>query len=193
MEWLHLFSFLYRYRCMSRFFTFFYSLCPLSFSHISYFWKRSKNLNISVSFPLFVNDGFLISQENSFEKINAFLFYSYNIILSLLKHFSLALEHRKSEVFYFSRLHRLFNSLSIDLSYLGRSVLCPKDNWRYLGFIFDRKLSFWQHIKFYSNKVLSIVKYMKILGNSTRELLPCQKRLLYRTCVLSIMLYGFPL
>ena len=32
-----------------------------------------------------------------------------------------------------------------------------------------------------------------MLGNSSRDLLPIQKRLLYRTCVLPIALYGFQL
>jgi len=34
---------------------------------------------------------------------------------------------------------------------------------------------------------------MKMLGNSSRGLLSIQKQLLYRTCVLSIALYGFQL
>ena len=34
---------------------------------------------------------------------------------------------------------------------------------------------------------------MKLLGNSTQGILPLQKRLLYRTCVLPITLYGFQL
>ena len=38
--------------------------------------------------------------------------------------------------------------------------------WKYLDFIFNRKLSFHQHINFYSNKVMSTVKCMKILSNS---------------------------
>ena len=65
--------------------------------------------------------------------------------------------------------------------------------WKYLGFIFNRKLLFHQHINFYSNKVMSTVKYMKILSNSNRSINPTQKCLLYRTCVLPIVLYGFQL
>jgi len=34
---------------------------------------------------------------------------------------------------------------------------------------------------------------MKMLGNPARGLLPIQKRLLYRTCILPIVLYGFQL
>jgi len=75
--------------------------------------------------------------------------------------------------------------------------------WRYvrmkfvtLGFFFDRKLSFWHHCHYchyYTTKSLSTVKAMKLLGNSFRGLPPLHKRLLYRTCVLSIALYGFQL
>ena len=65
------------------------------------FEKRSKNLNIPISFLSFIDNRLLISQEKSFEKFNTFLFYNYNIILSLLEYFGLALEHRKSEVFSF--------------------------------------------------------------------------------------------
>jgi len=56
----------------------------------------------------------------------------------------------------------------LNLLPIGGSVLKPKSTWKYLGFIFNRKLSFHQHINFYVNKAMSIVKYMKILGNSSQ-------------------------
>ena len=61
----------------------------------------------------------------------------------------------------------------------------------YLGFIFDRKLTFWQHINFYTNKALFTVKCMKMLGNSPQGLNLYQKYTLYRTCILFIILYSF--
>jgi len=106
------------------------------------FEKISINFNISILFHSFVGDGLLISQEKSFEKTNALLYCSYNIILLLLNQFSLIIEYGKSEVFYFSRSHGIFNPSSLNLSLLGDPILCPKDIWRYLSFIFDRKLSF---------------------------------------------------
>ena len=45
----------------------------------------------------------------------------------------------------------------------------------------------------YSTKALSTVKAMGMLGNSSRGLLPLQKRLLYRSCVVPIATYGFRL
>ena len=70
------------------------------------FEKQIQNLKILVSFWSFVDDGLLISQEKSVEKTNYFLFYSYNIISSLLDQFKLVI---KTEVFHFSRCHGAFN------------------------------------------------------------------------------------
>ena len=155
--------------------------------------KRLKTLDFKISILSFVNDSLLISQSKSFYTSNAYLFSSYNIASQLPLKFGLLIEHSKTEVFHFSRSHNNFNSPPLDLSSIGRPSLVPKDTWRYLGFIFNRKLCFYQHIDFYANKAISIVKYMKILSNSTRELNPLQKQLLYISCALPIALYGFQL
>ena len=141
----------------------------------------------------FVDDGLFISQNKLFEVSNSRLFYSYNVMTKLLDKFSLIVEHLKTEVFYFSRLHSPFNPLPLNLSPIGELVLTPKNSWKYLGFIFNRKLTFYQHVNFYSNKAMSLVKCMKILGNSLCGITPLQKCLLYRCCVLPIALYGFQL
>ena len=48
---------------------------------------------------------------------------------------------------------------------------------------------FYQHIDFYVNKSISTIKCMKILGNSNYSI----KCLLYRSCILPIVLSGFQL
>ena len=111
----------------------------------------------------------------------------------ILDKFGLIIEHSKTEVFYFNRSHSPFNPPPLNLSSIGGSVLTPKNSWKYLGFIFNRKLSFHQYIDFYSNKAMSTVKCMKILGNSSCSIIPTQKCLLYRCCILPITLYGFQL
>jgi len=141
----------------------------------------------------FVDDGFFISQNKLLDISNSHLFYSYNVMTKLLESFGLIVEHSRTEVFHFNRSQGFFNPPLLDLSPIGGSVLKPKSIWKYLGFIFDRKLSFHQHIDFYTNKAMSIVKCMKILGNSSQGINPTQKHLLYRCCVLSIALYRFQL
>jgi len=152
-----------------------------------------KILKIPVSILSFVDNGLLVAQSKSFSTSNFILFCSYNIVSSLLLRFGLIVEHSKTEVFYFTRSHGSFNPSPLDLSSIGSPTLYPKDTWKYLGFIFDRKLSFHQHIDYYSNKAISTVKCMKILGNSVRGLIPYQKRLLYKSYILPITLSGFQL
>ena len=121
-------------------------------------------------FLLFVNNSLLIYQEIFFEKSNANLFCNYRIISFLFEQFSLVIKHDKSKIFHFSRVIK-----------------------KYLGFFFDKKLSFWHYISYYANKALFTIKSMKMLGNSTRGLSPVYKHLLDKTCVLPITLYSFQL
>ena len=153
--------------------------------------KRFKNLNLPISILSFVDDGLFIVQNKSLTISNLHLFYSYNILSKLLDSFGFIIEHSKTEIFHFNRSHGPFNPPPLDLSPLGGSILWPKESWRYLGFIFDWKLSFHKHIGYYANKAISTVKCMKLLGNSSRGISPVQKRLLYRCCALPITLYGF--
>ena len=153
--------------------------------------KRFHSFNLPISILSFVDDGLFVVQNKSFSTSNSLLFCGYNILSNLLNSFGLIIEHSKTEVFHFDRSHGPFNPPPLDLSSIGGPILCPKESWRYLGFIFDRKLSFHKHIDFYANKALSTVKCMKLLGNSVRGINPIQKRLLYRCCALPIALYGF--
>ena len=93
----------------------------------------------------------------------------------------------------FTVIDKNTESLSLDLRPVGDAILKSKDTWHYLSFFFDKKHSFWYHIWYYTNKALSTIKSMKMLSNSTRGLSPMYKCLLYRTCILSIALYGFQL
>jgi len=138
--------------------------------HILENWlKNLKNLVFILSF---VDDGLFIAQSKSLTVSNSILFCNYNIASSILSKFGLVLEHGKIEVFYFSRTQDIFNPSSLNLLDISGPILKPKNTWKYLDFIFDRKLLFHQHIDFYANKVILIVKYMKVLGNSTRGLIP---------------------
>jgi len=134
--------------------------------------KHLKNLKIPVSIISFVDNRLFISQNKVFDVSNSWLFCSYNVMTNLLDKFSLIVEHSKTEVFYFSRLHGPFNPPPLDLLLLGGPILSPKNSWKYLGLIFNRKLTFHQHIDFYSNRALSSVKCMKLLGNSSHDITP---------------------
>ena len=155
--------------------------------------NQLKNLKIPTLFISFVDDGLFISQSNSIDISISCLYCSYNVLTNLLEKFGLVVEHSKTEILHFNRSHGVFNPPPLDLSSLGENILLSSNTWKYLSFIFDRKLTFHQHVNFYVNKAISMVKCMKLLSNSSRSINPLQKHLLYRTCILPIALYGFQL
>ena len=150
-----------------------------------------KNLKIPIFFISFVDDGLFISQSNSLAISNSHLFCSYNVLSNLFEKFGLVVKHSKTEIFHFNRSHGTLNLPPLDLSPLRGNLLCPNNTWKYLGFIFDKKLTFHRHVDFYANKSISTVKCMKILGNSNHGINSLQKCLLYRSCILPITLYDF--
>ena len=161
---------------------------PLVFLSLENCLKILKN---PISIIPFVDNGLLISQNKFIVHLNTNLFCSYNIISSLLLKCSFVIEHGKTDVFHSSRFHEVYNPPPLNLSPIGGPVLLPKKMWRYLDFIFDRKLTFRSYIDFYTNKAISTIKCMKLLGNSLRSINPLQKRRLYRCCTLLIALYEF--
>ena len=134
--------------------------------------KHLKILKMLVSILSFVDNGLLVVQSKLLIILNSFLFCSYNIASFFLEKFSLIMELGKTEVFYFSRLHRVFGPPPLNLSTLGGPILCPRDTWKYLGFIFNRKLFLYQYINYYVDKAIPIIQCMKILRNSVHGLIP---------------------
>jgi len=178
LEQFHFLFIQSRYWCGPRVYFLTYLIYSLYLSYFLHFWKKnSKSFTKYFYFhSFFVNDSLFISQEKSYEKSNTILFSSYSIISSLFKQFGLTIEYKKSEVFYFSRFFKNFNPSPLDLSSLGSSILWPKDNWKYLGFIFNRKLLFWQYFCFYSNKFctehsLYPLPFMAFLYSTSKVLL----------------------
>ena len=154
------------------------------------FEKQIKILKIPVFILSFVDNELFVAQNKSLTVSNSNIFCCYHIMTSLLKKFGLVIEHSKTEVFYFSRSHGTFNPPPLDFTILGGPILWSRNIWQYLGFIYDRKLTFWQHIDFYANKAILTIKCMKMLGNLTRGLILTQKKLLYRYYILPIALYS---
>ena len=132
----------------------------------------------------YVDDGTIIVQSKTWDANLAKLRSAYGVMFELTQALGLVLEHSKSEVFHFSRKNGDTNP-PVDLGYApltGDTPLCPNTYWRYLGFFFDRSLTFQEHSRRYSTKALTTVKAMVSLGNSVHGLSPKNKQLLYRAC-----------
>ncbi|KAJ2923473.1 hypothetical protein H1R20_g13621, partial [Candolleomyces eurysporus] len=154
------------------------------------FRKRSAGLGCTLI--SYVDDGDIIVQSSEIDTNCVMLRHAYSIVFELFTKTGLALEHDKTELFHFTRARTGFDR-PLDLGYApytGDNPLRPKTYWRYLGFYFDRKLTFQEHVRYYTTKALTTVMAMRMLGNSTRGLSPRNKRILYRACVVPIATYG---
>ena len=100
------------------------------------FEQQAQVLNLGSSILSFVDDGLLVSQGKTYNKTLPEFTSNYRIVTDLLVSFGLVIEHDKSEVFHFSRVHNDFNP-ELDLSAISAPTLKPKTYWRYLGFYFD--------------------------------------------------------
>ncbi|CAA7267583.1 unnamed protein product [Cyclocybe aegerita] len=157
------------------------------------FYIKAALLNMTLL--SFVDDGTILAQSKQLDDNNVGLHKAYKIIYLLFVAFALVLEHNKTELFHFSRWQDAYNP-SLDLGYAphtGVTPLKPKTYWRYLGFYFDRGLTFHEHVRYYATKAFTTVQAMRMLGNCTRGLSPKQRHLLYRLCVVPIAIYGYRL
>ena len=91
---------------------------------IRIFKHRAQSLNLSTSILSFVDDGLLISQGKMYNITLPELYSSYRIVTDLMVCFGLVMEHDKSEIFHFSRVHNNLN-LELDLSAIDTPILKP--------------------------------------------------------------------
>jgi hypothetical protein len=125
----------------------------------------------------YVDDGTIILQSDTWDKNLVKPKSGYKIVFDLTQSMGLVLEHNKLEGFHFSQKHS-DSDPDINLGYApytGATPLHPGTTWRYLGFFFDRALTFREHVKHYTNKALTTMRAMLALGNSVRGLWPKHK------------------
>jgi hypothetical protein len=153
---------------------------------------RTRSVGLVCTLISYVGNGDIIVQSPNIETNCSMLYHAYVIVYSLFTGLGLALEHNKTELFHFTRARTGFDR-PLDLGYAlytEETPLRPKTYWRYLSFWFNCKLMFEEHVRFYTTKALTMAQAMRMLGNSMRGLSLCNKHILYRTCVLSIAMYG---
>src|SRR5262245_56627466 len=90
---------------------------------------------------------------------------SYHSFVNILWTMGFSVQHSKTEWMGFTRRH---NDPPPPLRLSDDITLHAPSSWRYLGFFFDRKLTFKEHVRHYQTKALSTVNCSTILGNSIR-------------------------
>ena len=83
------------------------------------------SLNLNTSILSFVDDVLLISQRKIYNTTLPKFYSSYRVVTDLMVYFGLVMEHNKSEIFYFSRMHNDLN-LELDLLAIGTPIFKSK-------------------------------------------------------------------
>jgi len=87
-------------------------------SLICIFEHRAQALNLDTCILSFVDNGLLISLGKTYNKTLLKLYSSYRVVTDLMVTFGLVMEHDKSEIFHFSKVHNDSNP-ELDLSAIG--------------------------------------------------------------------------
>ncbi|GJE94382.1 hypothetical protein PsYK624_105510 [Phanerochaete sordida] len=159
--------------------------------------KHYANLHLQ----FFVDDGLIsvasppmAGTHTPLEHNNAILAHAFHDLTADLGRLGLQAEPDKLELMHFPKRTRPKHpTLGPDLVVRTDGQLLrvsPKATMRYLGFFLDPTLSFRAHVKHYATKATSTVAALRMLGNSARGLTPINKRTIYISNVLPLMLYG---
>jgi ribonuclease HI len=98
----------------------------------------------------------------------------------------------KSELLHFSRLRHSYptNTLLVSAGPFTVSENQARSYLRWLGVLFDKKLTFKWHVKHQAAKALKVSKALSSLGNTARGVSPCLLRRAIVACVLPIAYYA---
>ena len=97
----------------------------------------------------------------------------------------------KSDLMHFSNRRGHNSSPSLSALINGQHVtISPPKFIRWLGFYFDRKLTFNDHTKIMCAKASNVMSGLSCLGNTITGMTPNHLHLLFKTCVVPVMTYG---
>lgn len=145
----------------------------------------------------FADDGTILVASKSLKDNIALLRPLFIKIAKELLKIGVIIEFDKTDLIHFFRKHKVDLPLpSLDIVDPFSNTLhslVPKDTIRLLGFFLDRRLSFHNHIRFYTHSSHSFLNCISSTGSSMHGLDNANRRLLYLSCVIPLLTYGFQL
>ncbi|KAG9225338.1 hypothetical protein CCMSSC00406_0006275 [Pleurotus cornucopiae] len=139
----------------------------------------------------YVDDGLIAAFSRSLDQNVTTLQDAFALIKPRLGAIGLATDDDKFDLMHFTRARKPDLPPVRIPSQGGPGItVFPKSTMRWLGFFFDRKLTFKEHVKIMCNRALSKLQALRILGNSVRGMNHANRRLVYKTVVLPVLTYG---
>lgn len=154
--------------------------CPLEHDHL-----------------FFADDGSILVASKSFDTNISLLRPLFLAIASCLYKIGIVVEFEKSDLIHFYRRHVSLSSLPsltvMDPFTLTIHTLPPRKCIRLLGFYLDSALTFRKHLSFYCHSAHSFLHSLSTTGTASKGLDASNRRLLYTSCVIPLLTYGFQL
>ena len=117
--------------------------------------------------------------------------YFFALLASALKHYDIKngfkFSKSKTQCVHFCQLRKIHDDPEL---YLYRSLIPVVDDFKFLGLIFDRKLSFIPHIKYLKAKCLKALNLLKVLSHTNWGADRTVLLQLYRSLIRSKLDYG---
>ena len=111
-----------------------------------------------------------------------------------LERIGMRIDPDKSDLMHFSWKRGNSSSPSLTAQLYNQSVtITPPKSIQWLGFYFDRKLTFREHVNILTKRADNVANGLRCLGNTIHGISPANLRLLFKTCVIPVMTYGCPL
>jgi hypothetical protein len=109
---------------------------------------RMREQGLGTTLISYVDNGLFMAQSPDIPQNCIMLQHMYTIMHELFTAVGLIMEHDRNKLFHFIRAHTSWDR-PINLGFApftDETPLRPKKFWHYLGFYFDRKLTFQEHI-----------------------------------------------
>ena len=144
-------------------------------------------LNSKTDGSLYVDDFGICYRSKNMRKIERHLQQCINRIEDWATNNGFKFSKSKTQCLHFCKLRRIHND---PVLYLYRSPIPVVEHSKFLGVIFDRKLSFIPHIRYVKAKCLKALNLMKVLSNTSWGADRSTLLYLYRSLIRSKLDYG---
>ena len=103
---------------------------------------------------------------------------------------AVAFNHPKSELMHYYKARKKVENLYVNVILPNGTCIEPSDVQRWLGFWFDRKLSWKHHIQTRTASAMRVFMALSRLGNTERGLSQSALRQLYQSCMTTVADFG---
>ena len=136
---------------------------------------------------LYVDDFCMCYRSKSMRTIERHLQQCINRIENWASHNGFKFSKSKTQCVHFCQLRKVHNDPEL---YLYRSLIPVVEDFKFLGVLFDRKLSFKPHIKYFKAKCLKALNLLKVLSHTDWGADRTVLLQLYRSLIRSKLDYG---